>query len=427
MTLLRSLVARLTQPRTDPSPRRVGFTPRTTAGVWIDADTALRTDTVWACIRYLTSAVGQLPWRVMLEEAPGRYQWQGRHPANYLLDERPCPETGAFTWRETLLADALVRGNGYAEIQRDMAGRVVAMWPIEAHRVQVRRREDTGALFYLVTNSTGGQVELEPESVFHLRGVGNGVVGLSVVEFAAQSIGHAQAAQLFGAAFFGQGMTPAGVLSTAQALSPEAKGALDEEFGRLYGGVRGAHRTVIVDAGMSWSAASVQPNEAQFVETMQFQVEAICRWFGVPPHKVQHLARSTNNNIESQAIEVVTDAVMPWVRRFEEEADHKVFGMNRMGLFTRMDLTGLLRGDVARRGEYYQRLVGSGVMSLNEVRAMEDLNPIPGGDVHMVPVNMMPLQRMLAPPAPAAPPTPPSAPAEPTPPDEDGAAAILLH
>lgn len=425
MSLLSRLLARLTLPKQDPGPRRTAWSPRTVAGVWVDHDTALRQAAVWACVRYLCAAVGQLPWRVMRQEAPGRYVWEGRHAANYLLDDRPCPEVGAFTWRETLLADALLRGNGFAEIQRDLAGRVVAMWPIEAARVLVRRRVDTGALFYEVTNSAGPKVELEPEQMFHVRGLGNGVVGLSVIEFAAQSIGHAQAAELFGASFFGQGMAPAGVLESAQTLSPDAKSALDEELARLYGGVRGAHRTVIVDAGTKWTPASIQPNEAQFVETMQYQVEQICRWFGVPPHKVQHLLRSTNNNIESQAIEVVTDSVVPWVRRFEEEADHKLFGANRMGLYTRMDLTGLLRGDVRARGEYYQRMVGSGVMSINEVRGMEDLNPIAGGDQHMVPVNMMPLRRMLAEPAPAAAPTEPATPPPADPPPQDAPAALL--
>jgi HK97 family phage portal protein len=171
----------------------------------------------------------------------------------------------------------------------------------------------------------------------------------------------------------------------------------------------------------------VAPNEAQFIETMQHQVEEVCRWFGVPPHKVMHLLRATFGNIEHQSIEVVVDSVMPWVKTFEEEADCKLFGSNRLGFYTRMNLSGLLRGDSAARAAFYKAMREMGVYSANDILALEDRNKIgPEGDKRIVPANMTTLERVGEAPAPVAAPRPPAA--DPQPPAaEPPAAAALLH
>ena len=129
---------------------------------------------------------------------------------------------------------------------------------------------------------------------------------------------------------------------------------------------------------------------------MQHQVENICRWFGVPPHKVQHLLRSTFSNIEHQAIEVVTDTIVPWIRVFEDEANYKFFGLNRQGLYTNMPVEGLLRGDTQARAQFYRALRELGAINVNEIRAKEDLNGIgPKGDAYFIPANMVTLERAI--------------------------------
>jgi hypothetical protein len=150
--------------------------------------------------------------------------------------------------------------------------------------------------------------------------------------------------------------------------------------------------------------------------TMQHQVETVCRWFGVPPHKVQHLLRSTFSNIEHQAIEVVTDTIVPWIRVFEDEANYKFFGLNRQGLYTNMPVEGLLRGDTQARAQFYRAMRELGAINVNEIRAKEDMNGIgPKGDVFLVPANMVSLERAIE-----GPPDPPKvvvAPRQPA--DED--------
>jgi HK97 family phage portal protein len=303
------------------------------------------------------------------------------------------PDMGPFTWRQSMLGNALIWGNAYAEIQWDNRGQPYALWPIHPERVSVRRNE-AGALEYEVWNR-GGNVTLAAADVFHVRGFGDGPVGYGVVEYAAQSIGWAQATELFGASFFKDGMKPSGVVEIENALSPEALGELKAEMKSLYGGA-GGEKTVFLDAKMKFTPLATQQDNAQFIETRQHQVEEICRWFGVPPHKVMHLLRATFSNIEHQAIEVVVDSVTPWVRVFEDEANYKLFGQNnRQGFYTKMNLQALLRGDNQSRMQFYKGLFELGT-PLNTILALEDLNGIgKDGDVSFVSNNVQTLERAI--------------------------------
>lgn len=389
MSWLSRIFSRSTTPA-DPVRSRIIHTGRTPAGVYVDADTALRNSTVWACVQYLTRAVGQLPWRAMRDLPEGGSAIAATHPADWLLHRRPCADMGAFSWRQAMLGLALLRGNAYAEIERDVRGLPCALWPIHPDRVRVFRDSGSG-LAYEVWNK-GGNTVLGAMDVFHLRGFGDGPVGYSVVDYAAQSIGWAQATELFGSTYFADGMNPSGIVKVKHALSPEALDLLKEDIKRLYKGPRG-ERTAVLDAGMDFEKVTSSPDDSQFIETRQHQVEEICRWFGVPPHKAMHLLRATFSNIEHQAIEVVVDSVTPWVRAFEEEADYKLFGpMNRQGFFTKMNLKALLRGDNVSRAQFYEKMFQMGVFSTNDIRELEDMNGIGKlGDQRFRSQNLAPL------------------------------------
>ena len=392
MGWFKNVLNRLTGYGNQPSSSRIIHTGRTLAGVYIDADTALKNATVWACVQYLTKAVGQLPWHVMTKTA-GNNVVAGSHPVDWLLNKRPCPDMGSFTWRQSMLGSALVRGNAYAEIQRDNRGMPYALWPIHPERICVRRAAN-GELEYEIWNS-GGNTVLAASDVFHIRGFGDGPVGYGVIEYAAQSIGWAQATEVFGSTYFGEGMHPSMIVETKKGLSPAAMKLLRSDLDDLYKGPRGK-RTAILDAEMTAKPLTTSPEDGQFIETRQHQVEEICRWFGVPPHKVMHLLRATFSNIEHQAIEVVVDSVTPWVRVFEEEADYKLFGgQNRQGFYTKMSLQALLRGDNASRMQFYKGLMELGV-PLNNILALEDMNGIGSdGDVSFVSNNVQTLDRAI--------------------------------
>ena len=381
-----------------PTVHRHYYTGRTLAGVYVDAESALKNATVWACIQYLTRTVAQLPWRVGRELSNGGFEVAGTHPADYLLHKRPNPEMGSFNFRQTLLGWALRYGNGYAEIERDARGAVYALWPIHPDRVSVKR-DDQGQLVYEVWNERGGPSYLASADVYHIRGFGDGVCGLNVIEYAAQSVGWAQATEVFGSTFFGEGMNPTGIISTEKAMSIEASKRLKEEFKQLYAGPKG-DRTAILDGGLKFEKVAYTPEDGQFIETRQHQVEEICRWFGVPPHKVMHLLRATFSNIEHQSIEVVVDSITPWVKIFEEEADFKLFPA-RSNLISKMNLKGLLRGDATARAAFYKAMFETGALTPDDILRAEDMNPIGGeeGNARFVSNNVQPLKLAINPPA----------------------------
>lgn len=405
---LRSAIARIFAARqssepADPFYQRVPWTGRTLAGIAVTPDTAVTVPAVWACLRYLSQTVAVLPWFVLKEGKNGGER-NITHPVATLLGRRPSPEWSSMQFRETLTHWALRWGNGYAEIERDAIGRPAALWPIHPERVEPRRDPATGKLFYSVQNGVKPSVDIAAEDMFHLRGFGEGPVGVNVMQYAAESIGWARAAMLFGAAFFGNGMTVSGVVETKRPLDEPGMRRLMAKLGQLYRGARNANRVAILDADMSYKAVGIEPDKAQFLGTNQHLVQEICRWFGVPPHKVADLSRGTFANIESQSIEVVVDSIFPWVKRFEEEADFKLFGANRPGFYTRMSLTALLRGDSAARAAFYKTMREMGVYSANRILQLEDENTIgPDGDKLIVQSNMTTLDKIGQDPPPPPP------------------------
>lgn len=431
-----------------PAAHRVAHNARTMAGVLITPDTAVQVATVWACLRYLSQTVAVLPWHVKRDGKNGA-EIVKTHNVDYLLWKRPNPEWSSFQFRETLTHWALRWGNGYAEVERDQLDRPFALWPIHPERTWVcRATEDTesasarpiaaGELYYEVSNSntsdaSSARVPIAAKDMFHIRGFGEGPVGVNVIDYAAQSIGWARAAALFGASFFGNGMNPAGVVMNKKPLKPEGLKRQKAEFEQLYKGPRNANKTAFLDNDAEWKAIGFNAREAQLIDVHQYLVEEICRWFGVPPHKVMHLLRATFTNIESQGIEVVVDSISPWVKRFEDEAEWKLFGQNRMGLYTRIDMRGLMRGDAAARATYYKAMREMGAYSVNRILELEDENTIgKDGDVHTMNGTYKTLEQIIegdpAPAAAAPAPTDPNAePVAPADPGEDEAAQALIE
>ncbi|MEI9804082.1 MAG: phage portal protein [Pseudolabrys sp.] len=374
-----------------PGASRVASGARTLAGVVITPDTAVTISAVWACLRYLSQTVAVLPWHVMLDGKSGA-EIKKSHPVDYLIWKRPNKEWSSFQFKETLTHWALRWGNGYAEIERDQLDRPFALWPSHPERVECcRATEDaisssgrdiaTGDLFYEVNNGTGEKIIIAAVDMFHLRGFGEGVLGVNVIDYASQSLGWARAIQLFGASAFGNGMNVAGVVINKKPLKPDGLKRQRAQFEQLYKGPRNANKTVFLDNDAEWKAIGMSPEKAQMIDASYLLIEEVCRWFGVPPHKVMHLLRATFSNIEHQAIEVVVDSVTPWVKRFEDEADFKLFGaQNRQGFYTKMNMRALLRGDFKSQNEGLEIMRRNGALNADDWRDYLDMNKMPAGD-----------------------------------------------
>jgi len=371
----------------------ISFFTMPKSGIKVDEHVALTYSAVWACVRIISEGIAILPWHVLHNDGDKR-TIKRDHPVDYLLHKQPNPETSSFIFRETITAHALLNGNGYAEIERSLSGDPVALWIITPNRV-TPKRDPQGRLYYEVSNEGGTTANVPSEDMLHLKGLSyDGLVGYGVIELAQETISMGLAAEGFGASFFGNGAVLSGVITKPAGSGKLEKSAilnLLKSFRKRHVGAGKNHKVEFLDQGMEYKQIGIPPEQAQFLESRRFQVLDICRWFGVKPHKVAELERSTNNNIEHQAIEHVTDTLAPWVRRWEQEVDVKLFKRPERDRYdAKMNMKALLRGDIKTRGEFYKIMTSIGAYSINDVLRLEDENPIGSeGDLRLVPMNMV--------------------------------------
>lgn len=379
---------------------------RTASGEAVGPVSAMGLSAYFGAIRVLSEDVGKLPLIVYKRLDPRGKERDKSSPAYKLLHDAPNDEMSAMTFRELLTQYALGHGNGYAMIEMD-GGTPTALIPIHPARVTPRRED--GRIVYRVRQS-GMPEQIEADEMLHIRGMGDDLCGYSICRLAAESIGVGLATQKFGGAYFGNGMTMSGVLTHPGNLGEKALANLKKSMKEMYAGSENAFNVFVAEEGMKWEKMSVPPDEAQFIETRQFQVEEICRWFRMPPHKVQHLLRATFNNIEQQSIEYVTDTLMPWLVRWEQEINRKL--MPRDGeTFAEHLVNGLLRGDAVTRATYYTQRFRIGTLSQNDIRELENENPIgEEGDKYMVSGDMRTEAERQGTATPAQPPARSSAP-----------------
>jgi HK97 family phage portal protein len=408
----------------DPS-RFLQYIPTTafSSGVSFTEEEALQLSVVWGCIDAITKAIASCRWKVF-EVDGARREHRPNDPVDYLLNTRPNPETSAIAFRESLLYQALPYGNAYAEIERAPNGRVAALWPLLSNRMVPRRDPETLALYYEYYNVDGGRTILQPSQVFHLRGPSiNGLLGDNLIARAASTIGLAIAAERFSSTYFGNNTIVGAVLEYPKTLDDKTYERLKQDWEEKRAGPDKAHKPLILEGGMKFEQLTTEPEKAQLVDSRKFQVEEICRWFGVPPHKVQHLDRATFNNIEHLGIEFVRDAVTPWALRLQQEADFKLFAPRAPWRESKLDVAWLSFGDAKSRAEAQQIWRRVGAFSANDILEMEGRNTIgPEGDIRIVEANMQRLELVGTTPAAAVTPTAPaSARPEPAAPGDDEA------
>lgn len=356
---------------------------RSASGIRVTPQKALSLSAYLACQRVISEDTAKLPLIVYRRLDRGKER-APEHPAYPIVHDQPNPDMSSMAFRETLTHHAMGWGNGYAEIQRVGAGGVHAMWPIHPSRVEMVRNQD-GAWVYRVWSDDGGYYVLEPDRMFHIHGMGfDGRTGYSIARMAAESLGVAIATQQFGGRFFSNGLNIGGVYQTDKKLSDTGYQRLRKSMEDVHAGVDNAHKAMILEEGLKFAKTTIPPDEAQWLETRQFQVEDICRWHRVSPHKVQHLLRSTFNNIEHLGLEHVTDTLMPWEVRWEQEIQRKI--IRDPNYFAEHLNDALLRGDTMSRYQAHNLSITGGWGTRNEARIKENMNPLPGLDEPLEPV-----------------------------------------
>lgn len=362
----------------------------TYSGVDVTVEGSLELPAVWACIRVLSETVASLPLFVYERLERGKRRAPA-HPLYALLHDQPNPEQTSFEFFELMISHTATWGNAFAEVERANNGRVRALWPLRPDRMRMLRQ--SGQIFYVYSLPDGQpDVTLRADQVLHFRGLsGDGMVGYSPVRVAMQAVGLGLATEEFGARFFSNGARPGMVLQHPAILGQDAYQRLKDSWESDYGGLSNAHRIKILEEGMTAEVVGVPPEEAQFLQTRQYQAEEIARIYRMPPHKIGLLEHATFSNIEHQAIEFVTDTVRPWLVRFEQAMMRQLLGPSeRQRYFVEFLVDGLLRGDTKSRYEAYGIGRQNGWLSVNDIREYENMDAIEGGDEYLVPLNMAP-------------------------------------
>lgn len=362
----------------------------TFTGITVRPDNALAVATVFACIRVLAETFASLPCRVYRRLDARSKEPDQESPLWRTLHDQPNPWQTSFEWREMAMAHLCLRGNFYCRIYPAIEGGI-DLYPLNPDSVTAEQLPD-GAIRYKHRRPDGGQESLSQYEVLHVRGLSlNGFTGISILEFARQAVGLGIAQEQHGASLFKNGALPAFWIKRPPGRKWDKSAIENFRAGwrKLHAGAENAGNPPILEDGMELMQLGLTNSDSQWLESRKFQADEIVRFFRVPPHLVGILDKATFSNIEQQSIEFVTYTMTPWCVRFEQAVQRDLIEDPEES-FVKLALEGLLRGDIASRYAAYNVGLQAGFLLRNEVRELEDLNPIPGGDTPLEALNMVP-------------------------------------
>lgn len=366
------------------------------SGKHVTVDKALQLSTVWACVRLLSESVSTLPLKLYRRLPDGSREPAKDHPLFRLLCRTPNAEMTPQRFMLMVVASICLRGNAFVE-KKLVGDRVVALVPLLPQCMRVKR-EDNGRLKY--TYSENGVERVIPEkNLMHIRGFGlDGVCGMLPVTVGRDIFGSAMSAEEAAAKVFAQGMQASGILSSDAVLKPEQREQLRTSLAAFMGS-QNAGKIMVAEAGLKYQGITMNPEAAQMLESRSFNVEEMCRWFRVPPFMVGHMDKQSSwaSSVEAQNMHFLTNSLRPLLVNIEQEITRCLIGeADSEEFFAEFAVEGLLRADSAGRAAWYNTALQNGWMSRNEVRRLENLPPIEGGDVFTVQSALVPLEQLGA-------------------------------
>ena len=407
MNLLQKAVSYLARSigLTDPRLYRALGSVPTSSGETVNTASVLGLAAAWACVNLLAGTIASLPLMVYRTRGGARTV-ASDHPLYRILHDSPNADQTALDFWEFVCASLELHGNAYAEVVRARNGRIIALGvPITPELVTVRRL-DTGALEYEWVDQ-GRRIIAGQDRVLHIRGFGgNPLGGLSTLSAGRQSFGLAQAIERASGDTFRNGVRPSGLLKTADTLTIDQRKQAEELLQEKFAGAINAGRPMLLDRGMDWVQLSISPEDAQMLQSRAFSVEEVCRFFGVPPFMVGHTEKTTSwgTGLEQQTLGFQKFTLRRRLKRIEQALAKQLLSPadRQAGLVIEFNLEGLLRGDSGARASFYQQMLTNGVMTINEVRALENLPPVEGGDVPRMQMQNVPITQTGSGAAPAA-------------------------
>lgn len=363
------------------------------AGERVTVEGAMQLDVVWACVRRIAETVATLPLYLYVNDTSGRASPASQHSLYSILHDRPNIEMTSVEFWEAMVGCYLLWGNAYASIDR-AGSKIVALTPMRPDRVTVRRQTD-GSLIYVY--SWGADLrEFAEGDIFHLKGFSlDGMMGLSPVGQARQILGSARAAERASGSFFRNGMRPSGFLKAPTYLTNDQR----DNAKKLLENFKGAAQTgatPLLEGGWEWTALAIPPEEAQMLETRAFHVEQICRWFDIPPVLVGHSGQTTwGSGIEQIMLGWLTLGLRSHLKRIEQAIWLRLLNnREQSNYYAKFNVDALLRADSAGRAAQMASLAQNGLRTRNELRALDNEPPIPGGDIATVQSNLFPLDKI---------------------------------
>ena len=372
------------------------------AGIQVSEETAMSYSAVYACVRIIAETIASLPLNVYKRLPSGGKQKDTNHYLYWLLHNQPNEDMTSFIWREVAMAHILLWGNHYSLLERDGMGKIYSIYPLLPYNMHVEMvvNPETGKKTKVYDYySDNGIVRLQPHDVLHIAGLSfDGLVGKTPLGWYREQIGLGLAMQTYSSKFFRNGMHAGGIFTTPQSLKEETYQRLKNELKDKYAGLGKAHGIMLLEQDLKFNQISINPDDAQLLESKKFQVEEIARVFRVPLHLLQSLDRATNNNIEHQGIDFVTHTIRPWLVRNEQAYNMQLLteGEKRT-YFIEHIVDGLLRGDTESRYRSYNIARMGGWMNADEIRELENMNPMEDGQgkIYLAPLNMIPLNQLV--------------------------------
>lgn len=356
----------------------------TEAGVDVSTDNAMRCLTIYSCIRILCESISSLPLILYRRKDRGKERATDHH-LYHLLHSSPWPNVTAASWLDVMVLHAALTGNHYSEALRNNRGQIVGLLPWNPNTTSTHFTKD-GKLFYELKQQDGSPRRVLAENMVHVAPFTfDGLNGLSPISYAREGIGLALAGERFGGKFFSQGAHPGLVVT-----NPVNAQYSDEDWDRLrqginenYAGLGNAYKALVLTGGMEAKQVGIPPQDAQYIESRRYQKAELASIYRIPLHMIQEVSGSTSwgSGIQEMNIGFIVHTLRPWLVKIEQVLTMKLLSpAEQEDYFVEFLVDGLLRGDAKSRAEYYDSMIRNKVMTPNEVREKENMNPVAWGD-----------------------------------------------
>lgn len=369
--------------------------PPSATGKTVTPEQSLRVSAVYAGVRLLAESISSLPMQLI--ERQGKHSKARDGDLADLLTVQPNPEQDAPELWRTVMGWMLLEGNAYVYVERNGDGTPIGLWPLPSTSVQIGRTPGRQLYYDIQLQEDDPDIGLPrvarvgQTSVLHFKAFGTGLYGLSPIRQVREAVATSLSAQEYMGRFYQQDASPGGILTTDGNLTDEQFERLNKQWKETHSGVSRSHLMAIMEGGMRWESVGLNPDDAAFIETQKWETVEIARALGVPPHMIGDVEKSTSwgSGIAEQGIGFVTYTLTPWINRLEWVVRRGVLRDIDRNLRMKWRVDGLQRGDVKSRYEGYAQARQWGWLSTNDIRSMEDMDPVEGGDVYLQPLNMV--------------------------------------